>query len=57
MSHVAMQNAAKNSTIKVIEIVMKNSLAILQHREEMEFKSLSSVKNKKGFVNHCQFVL
>ena len=45
MSHSAMQDVAKNYPIEVIEIVMKRSLAILQHQEEMNYKSLSSVKN------------
>ena len=40
-----MQNAAKQIPIEITEIVMKTSLAILQHREEMDFKFLSSVKN------------
>ena len=47
VSHVAMQNVAKHSPMEVIEIIMKKALAILQHREEMDFKSLSSVKNEK----------
>ena len=57
VSHVAMQNVAKHSPVEVIEIVLKKGLAILQHREEMDFKSLSSVKNEKSIVVHCQIVL
>ena len=45
VSHVAMLKAAKHIPIEVIEIIMKTSLAILQHREEMDFIFLPSVKN------------